>query len=120
MGYFARIDDNNVVQQVIVVESAEYATELFGGTWVETVQRKDKNFASKGSIYVPALDNFMRPDPTDSGFPAVLDVATLRWQKYPDQYYFFGPKPKLLITEGLRMFNWNEKTLDWDELPYNK
>jgi hypothetical protein len=119
MGYFARIDENNVVQQVIVVDSAEYANEIFGGNWVETIQSKDKNFASNGSIYVPALDNFMRPDPTKNGNYAMLDVSTLQWKKYPDTYSFFGPKPKLLITNDLRMFKWNEKILDWDELPYN-
>lgn len=36
MSYFAEIDANQVVQRVIVADSAEWCADHLGGTWVET------------------------------------------------------------------------------------
>ena len=42
VNYFAEIDNENIVQKVIVVESAELATQLLGGTWVQTYMSDNK------------------------------------------------------------------------------
>ena len=54
VNYFAEIDNENIVQKVIVVESAELATQLLGGTWVQTyMSEPTKNYAGKGYLYHP-------------------------------------------------------------------
>lgn len=114
--YFAQLDDNNIVIRVIVVESAELAVQLFGGTWVETVISPNKNFAGKGYTYVPGADNFIRPQPTSNH---VLDSITFNWKLPTDSLYtyvFCGSPIKTIITVDNKIYKWNERTQNWDEL----
>ena len=116
MGYFAEINDHNIVQRIIVVESSEYAHELFGGTWVETFpEDKNKNYAGIGHTYVPKLKNFHSniKDPR-----RILNASNLKWEPAPKTYYnlFFGSKPKTVITQNNEIYHWDENNESWNEV----
>ena len=93
MSHFARIDENNIVQQVIVVDNkdtadafgvekeyigAAFCERLLGGTWKQTSYNANfrKNYAGIGYTYDPQRDAFIPPKPTPD---AVLDEATCQW-----------------------------------------
>lgn len=75
MAHFAKIDDNNVVEQVIVVNNevlldsegveqeaigAAFCEELFGGKWIQTSYNGNfrGRYAGVGMVYDPVADEF--------------------------------------------------------------
>lgn len=93
MAHFAKIDENNVVIQVVVVDNkdtadasgvekehigAAFLERLLGGTWKQTSYNgnKRKNYAGMGYTFDAARDAFIPPKPTDD---AVLDEETCQW-----------------------------------------
>lgn len=93
MSHFAKLDENNVVIQVIVVDNkdtadasgvekeyigAAYCERLLGGTWKQTSYNGNfrKNYAGLGYTYDAARDAFIPPRPSDD---ATLDEATCQW-----------------------------------------
>lgn len=112
--YFAEIKQN-IVQRVIVVESAEYAHNLFGGEWVETFRdNPDKNYAGKGYIYVPYLQNFHPPKP----YPNWELNEKLKWKPLStDENVYIIPseinKPKFIITEDDLTYKWDNELCKW-------
>jgi hypothetical protein len=93
MAHYARIDENNIVQQVIVVDNkdtadafgvekeyigAAFCERLLGGTWKQTSYNANfrKNYAGIGYTYDPQREAFIPPKPTPD---AVLDEATCQW-----------------------------------------
>ena len=68
MAYVAEMK-NKIVQQVLAMpdncDPVEFATELFGGTWLETSFNGTirKNFAGIGYTYDSARDAFVPPEP---------------------------------------------------------
>ena len=70
MAHAAEIDFNGVVLRVLVFDNSlepnveQFATELFGGTWIQTSFNGNfrKNYAGVGFIYDPELDEFNPPD----------------------------------------------------------
>ena len=83
MAHFAKLDENNVVTQVIVVSDkdtsdangvekeyigAAFCERLLGGTWKKTSYNGNirKNFAGIGYIYNEELDIFLSPKPFPS------------------------------------------------------
>ena len=101
MAHFARIDNNNVVTQVVVVDNSQEhrGQELLsedlglGGTWVQTSYNTfagvhqlgeeplRKNYAGIGYTYDPERDAFIPPKPTEN---AVLDEETCLWIEETD------------------------------------
>ena len=69
MAHAAEIDSNGVVLRVLVFDNSlepnveQFATELFGGTWVQTSYNGNfrKNYAGIGYIYDAELDEFNPP-----------------------------------------------------------
>jgi hypothetical protein len=76
MAHFAKLDENNVVLQVIVVHNNEmldstgveqealgqaFCTNLLGGNWKQTSYNGNirKNYAGVGFTYNPMLDEFI-------------------------------------------------------------
>lgn len=117
MAHWARIDENNIVQEVLVTatdhrdgnEGGTWLVEKFGGTWIKTSFNTHggqhltggtplrKNFASVDFIYDADRDAFYAPSP----FPSwVLDEDTCLWEP---------PIPR--PTSG--MFAWDEDALNW-------
>jgi hypothetical protein len=78
MAHFAKIDENNTVEQVIVVNNeilldsegveqealgAAFCQELLGGTWIQTSYNNNfrGHYAGLGMIYDPINDVFVAP-----------------------------------------------------------
>ena len=93
MAHYAKIDENNIVQQVIVVDNkdtadafgvekeyigAAFCERLLGGTWKQTSYNANfrKNYAGIGYTFDAARDAFIPPRPSDD---ATLDEATCQW-----------------------------------------
>ena len=105
MAHFAKIDNNNIVTQVIVAEQDFINSGAVGDSflWVQTSYNGNfrKNYASVGDTYDKAKDAFIPPKPYASW---TLDEATCQWTAptaYPD--------------DG-KMYTWNEETTNWTEI----
>ena len=119
MAHFARIDDNGVVQQVVVVDNkdtadafgvekehigAAHLEKILGGTWKQTSYNGNirKNYAGIGYSYLPPpIDGFAPPRPFES------------WNLDPDTCQWVSPIP--MPTDG-KMYSWDEATTSWIEV----
>jgi len=114
MAHFARLNDDNVVTQVIVVNNEvltdndgveqealgiQFCQELLGGVWVQTSYNNTfrRQFAAVGSTYDSAANVFVSPKP----FPSWSLDENPDWQ------------PPIPPPED-QMAQWNESTLQWD------
>lgn len=101
MAHFAKLDENNIVEQVIVVanedildkdgnESEEVGallcSESLGGVWLQTSYNGNfrKNYAGIGYSYDATRDAFIPPMPMRTDKTFVLDEATCRWVAQED------------------------------------
>ena len=114
MAHFAKLDENNVVTQVIVVHNNElmdngqeseakgvaFCQSLFGGNWKQTSYNGKirKNYAGIGYTYDPDRDAFISPKPFNSW---LLNETTCQWES-PNPY----------PTDGKRYY-WDETTSSW-------
>jgi hypothetical protein len=118
MAHFAKLDENNIVLEVIVVANAaiddlpfpdsepigvEFCQSLLGQhtNWKQTSYNNNfrVRYAGIGFTYDPALDAFIPPQPYPSW---TLDNATADW---------IPPTP--MPTDG-KFYYWNETTQTWD------
>jgi hypothetical protein len=102
MAHFSKIDENNVVQQVIVVNNDVFTTEKeaqdfiasigLTGRWVQTSYNTEKgvhksggtpfrgNYGVAGFIYDEKNDIFVLPKPEDTNtITWKLDIETASW-----------------------------------------
>ena len=117
MAHWARIDDNNIVDKVIVTEddvekARGWLSETFGGRWLQTSYNTRKgihlnggtpfrgNFAGKGFYYDENLDAFLPPKEFESW---ILDA---------DNYYWVAPVEQ---PSPLGELFWNEEIKNWDK-----
>jgi hypothetical protein len=117
MAHFAKLDENNVVTQVIVVSNkdcsdasgvekeyigAAFCEKLFGGTWKQTSYNGKirKNYAGIGYSYNADIDAFVPPKPFASW---VLNNETANWE---------APVP---MPADEKMYSWDEATQSWIE-----
>jgi hypothetical protein len=119
MAHFAKINSDNVVEQVIVIANevesygASFITDTLqlSGTWLQTSFNTHggihfqggiplrKNYANIGSTYDVSKDAFIPPKP----FPSwVLDEETCLWA---------SPVAKPVDS---KKYLWNEATTSWD------
>ena len=122
MAHFAKINNNNVVTQVIVVSNDDIQnldfpeSEIVGqnyifslgleGTWLQTSYNNNfrKNYAGIGFVYDTIRDAFI----SESPFPSwVLDENTCQWQAP-----ISPPNPALECY-------WDEENLTWELLNEN-
>lgn len=119
MAHFARLDENNVVLQVIVVNNEvlnnlpfpeseaigiEFCQSHFGGNWKQTSYNGNfrVNYAGIGFTYNEINDVFYAPQP----FPSfVLNNQTWQWD---------SPIPR--PNDG-KFYRWDEDTISWIEVP---
>lgn len=123
MAHFAKLDDNNIVTQVIVVGNkdtadangvekeyigAAFCERLFGGVWKQTSYNGNirKNYAGIGYTFDAERDAFIPPKPYNSW---VLNEDTCQWKAPVDMPADAdtGKPPK--------MYSWDEATLSWVE-----
>ncbi len=114
MAHFARIDENGVVQQVVVVDNkdtadasgvekehigAAHLEKILGGTWKQTSYNGNirKNYAGIGYTYRADIDAFVPPQP----FPSWLLNDDAQWEP-----------PTPMPTDG-KMYSWDEATTSW-------
>ena len=120
MGHFVKLDDQNVVIDVIVVNNetlnnlpfpdsepvgVSFLTNWSDGytNWKQTSYNANfrKNYAGIGYTYDPVLDAFIAPKP----FPSwLLNTETCQWQ---------APIP--YPTDGKKYY-WNEDAQQWVEI----
>ena len=113
MSYFAKVNDDNIVEQVIIAESAEWCETNIGGTWLQTSYNTSggvhhaggiplrKNYAGVGYTYDAERDAFIAPNPYPSW---TLNEDTCLWE---------CPIPKPI--DG-KIYEWDEATLAWVEV----
>jgi hypothetical protein len=112
MAHFAKLNSENVVDQVVVVHNNDapdeaagiaFLNSLFGdATWVQTSYNGNirKNYAGLGYVYDSGRDAFIAPQP----FPSwVMIEETCRWE---------APTP--MPTDGI--YHWDEATISWVEI----
>jgi hypothetical protein len=120
MAHFAKLNDQNIVIDVNVVNNetinnlpfpdseavgVAFLTEWSGGysNWKQTSYNNNfrKRFAGLGHTYDSSLDAFITPSP----FPSwVLNLDTCEWEA-----------PILYPTDG-KNYYWNEDTQQWVEI----
>lgn len=118
MAHFARIDENNIVTQVLVIDQETINTGLFGdpNSFIQTSYNTKggvhygpdgnpdggvalrKNYAGVGFTYDKERDAFIPPKPYDSW---VLNETTCQYQA-----------PVEMPNDG-KKYRWNENTLNW-------
>lgn len=118
MAHFAKIDSNNIVTEVLVVDNreitdlngveqesigVEFLKNLTGYVdWIQTSYNGNirKNYAGIGYIYDNQRDAFIPPKPYPSW---ILIEETCNWTA-----------PVFYPTDG-KIYSWDESTLTWVE-----
>jgi hypothetical protein len=105
--YWAHLDNNRIVTQVVVATEEYIASGRLGlpQNWVETSPTGEfrKHFAGIGYTYDLTLNAFISPKP----FPSwVLNQSTCSWE---------APIP---YPEDGKYYVWDENTLSWVEFNY--
>ena len=123
MAHFAKLDENNVVTQVIVVSNADtsdvngvekeyigaaFCERLFGGTWKQTSYNGNfrKRYAGIGYTYNQEYDAFVIPQPYPSW---TLNPETTNWDPPVPMPEDFG------TGDPPKRYRWDEDTLAWVE-----
>jgi hypothetical protein len=101
--YFAQIDKNNIVINVVKADSIEWCENNLTGTCEETKIDGSirKNYAGIGYTYDEDRDAFIPPKPFDSW---LLDEDTCNWN------------PPVPYPNDDKMYTWNEETISWVEI----
>jgi hypothetical protein len=126
MAHFARLDENNIVTEVIVVNNDDFIdgngneNEELGqqvcrnlrrdpdSRWVQTSYNNKIRcrYAGIGYIYDKEYDVFLTPKPFSSW---VLDIETYFWEP---------PIPQPELTEEQiesgNYYEWNEENVEWE------
>ena len=104
MSHFAKIDNNNIVTEVIVSEKDFINSGLVGDEflWIQTSYSGSfrKNFAGVGSTYDKTRDAFIPPKPYPSW---TLVEDTCQWTA-----------PSVMPDDG-KVYEWDEDTTSWKE-----
>jgi len=125
MAHFAKLDENNVVTQVIVVDNKDitdphtgqedeilgiaFCKKLLGGNWKQTSYNNGMRvrYAGIGYSYNAALDAFVPPQPYASW---TLDNETADWVSP------LGAAPELTEAEveAMSFYRWDEEAYQAD------
>lgn len=119
MAHFAKLDENNIVTEVIVVNNEvitdtngneveqlgiDFCKQLFGenNEWIQASYNGTfrKRYPAFGDAYNEELDAFITPKPYPSW---ILNSETCDWE---------APIPKPEVPEG-KIAVWSESTLSW-------
>ena len=97
MSIYAKINQENIVENVIVADSAYIASQ--DGNWIEVTESTRK--ANTGDTYSKERNKFISEKTFESW---VLDEDTFEWVSP------VGPKP------SVGYWNWNETEQEWIEI----
>ena len=103
MSHFAKLDNNNIVTQVIVAEQDFINSGAVGDSfrWVQTSYNNNfrKNYAGVGYTYDRIRDAFIPPKPYPSW---LLNEDTCLWDA------------PVAMPDDDQRYTWNEETSNWD------
>lgn len=111
MAHFAKINENNIVTQVIVADQ-EFINKI-QGEWIQTSYNTyggkhllggtplRYNYAGIGYIYNREHDAFYAPQPYNSW---ILNKETFIWE------------PPIPYPTDDKMYNWDESIINWKEI----
>jgi hypothetical protein len=104
MPYFAELDDENKVTNIIVCETIEWCKRyISSNTWVETFHStQGKNYAGIGMLYDPVCDNFINKQP----FPSWTLDGNCIWQ---------APVMKPTTHTPSGIWEWDEENQKWED-----
>lgn len=121
MAHFAKLDENNRVIDIIVINNSEldvdneessglaWLESWSGGytNWKQTSYNRNfrKHYATIGHSYWPNLDAFIAPKPYNSW---ILDEETCSWGA-PTAY-------PVIDKSDRKTYTWNEETISWEEI----
>lgn len=94
MSQYAKINSENVVENVIVCE--DNSISLFEGRWIKITN--EMNVVATGSEYVAEKNNFIEPKTPFESW--VLNETSLKWESPA------GNKPA-------HNYSWDEESLSW-------
>ena len=117
MAHFAKLDENNIVTEIIVVANPElldngieseskgiaFCQDLLGGNWKQTSynRRIRKNYAGIGFKYDESRDAFIPPQP----FPS--------WLSSEETCLWSSPVP---YPSDDKQYSWDEATVSWIQI----
>ena len=121
MAHFAKIDENNLVTQVVVVDNkdtsdaagvekehigAAHLEKILGGTWKQTSYNGNlrKNYAGIGYTFDAGRDAFIPPKPFASW---LLNETTCLWEAPVAMPSDAG------TGDPPKMYSWDEATTNW-------
>ena len=124
MAHYCKLDENNVVTQVIVVDNKDcadatgvekesigvaFCERLLGGTWKQTSYNGSirKNYAGLGYTYNADIDAFVPPKPFASW---LLNESTAQWEAPVAMPEDSG------TGEPPKRYSWDEATTSWVEV----
>jgi hypothetical protein len=114
MAHYAKIDNNNIVQEVLVfgddIEPGIPSAPLpEGWRWIQTSYNANirNKFAGKGDTYNEEYDVFLTPKPAPSW---TLNTENFGWEP---------PVPMPEDWDDV-YYRWNEETQSWDTLEVNE
>lgn len=97
--FFAKLDENNTVTQVIVGNSHGWCKRCSPGNWRETFRKNPKqSFAGIGDVWNEEVKDFIAPSP----YPSWILDENGQWQPPV-------PKPESSTDE----YVWNESREKW-------
>ena len=111
MSHFAKINENNIVTQVIIAE--QDFINIIEGEWIQTSYNTyggkhllggtplRYNYAGIGYIYNREHDAFYAPQPYNSW---ILNKETFIWE------------PPIPYPTDDKMYNWDESIINWKEI----
>jgi len=97
MSIYAKINSENIVENVIVADAIYISSQE--GKWIEVTE--STRTASSGCLYSSEKNKFIHEKPFESW---ILDETTLNWISPA------GPKP------STGYWNWNESDQEWVEI----
>lgn len=120
MAHFAKLDENNTVIEVIVINNdvlydenkkeveqfgIDFCVSLFGGTWLQTSYNANfrKNFAGIGYTYNAIDDAFI---PVKEHKTWILDKNSYTW--VPPI-----PHPSEKNPLDKKIYRWDDEIIDW-------
>jgi len=105
MSHFAKINENNIVTEVIVAEQNEINTGVFGDSFEFVQTSYNENFRGKFASTGDTWDgtNFVPEKPFDS------------WV-FSDTNYQWEAPVENTISPNEQIMEWNEDTLAWDKV----
>jgi hypothetical protein len=108
MSYFAQINENNQVTQIIVADQ-DFINNI-SGTWIESCSitvngdqvdlgpALHKRYANIGDTYDLSRDAFIPPKPFNSW---ILDESTYSWQS------------PVVVPDDSKEYTWDESAQSW-------